>query len=182
MSKPVKELIVNEYRSRFADLGGAVLVEIRGLDALGTGKLRSGLRERNIRITVIKNTLARTAFTGTPLEALRPVLEGPSALAYGADGVVEVARELVDWAKRVKQLQLRAACLDGTLFEGPAGVARLSTLPTREEAQARVVTLLLSPARNAVSAAVSPGRRLAGIVKEIRERLERGETIARTAG
>ncbi len=88
----------------------------------------------------------------------------------------------MDWAKKVKQLQLRAACLDGTLFEGAEGVARLSTLPTREEAQARVVTLLLSPARNAVSAAVSPGRRLLGVVKEIQERLERGESINRVAG
>lgn len=182
MSKPVKELIVNEYRRRFADLGGAVVVEIRGLDAVGTGRLRSGLRDRNIRVTVIKNTLARNAFEGTPLAALGPALSGPTALAYGAESVVEVARELVDWAKKVKQLQLRAACLDGALFEGAEGVARLSTMPTREEAQARVVTLLLSPARNAVSAAVSPGRRLLGVVKEIQERLERGESIDRVAG
>jgi large subunit ribosomal protein L10 len=182
MSKPVKELIVSEYRRRFEGVDSGVLVEIRGLDAGGTGRLRSGLRGRGIRVTVIKNSLARKAFEGTLLDALRLALVGPTALVHGAESVVEVARELVDWAKKVKQLQLRAACLDGTLFEGAEGVARLSTLPTREEAQARVVTLLLSPARNLVGAAVGPGSKLLGIVKEIRERLEKGEAIAKVAG
>jgi ribosomal protein L10 len=92
--------------------------------------------------------------------------------------VVEVARELVERAKKIKELELKAACLDGIFFEGADGVLRLSTFPTREEAQAKVVTLLLSPGRNLAAAALGPGRRVLGVVKEIQERLERGETIA----
>jgi large subunit ribosomal protein L10 len=125
MSKPVKDMMVAEYRRRFSDVDSAVVVEIRGLDAEGTAALRGGLREKTIRVSIVKNTLARKAFAGTPLEALDPALKGPSALVYGGASVVDVARELVAKIKKVKQLELKAACLDGILYEGVEGVTRL---------------------------------------------------------
>jgi ribosomal protein L10 len=86
---------------------------------------------------------------------------------------------LVDWAKKIKELELKGACLDGEYFEGQAGVKRLSTFPTRDEAQAKVVQLMLSPAGNLISAATSAGSNVMGIIKEIQERLEKGEEIAK---
>jgi large subunit ribosomal protein L10 len=73
-----------------------------------------GLLQKNIRVTVMRNTLAKKAFNGTSLEALEPSLVGPTALAYGGESVVDVARALVDWAKKVKNLDLKGAVLDGT--------------------------------------------------------------------
>ncbi len=177
MSKPVKEMIIDEYKSRFQGVEGALLVDIRGIEANQNNALRLSLQRQSIRVTVVKNALARKAFASTGLEALSPALEGPSALVYGADSVVEVARSLVEWAKKIEKLELKGAVLDGELFEGEAGVKRLSTFPTRDEAKAKVVQILLSPAGNVVGAVVSPGSRLLGIVKEIQERLEKGETI-----
>ncbi len=179
MSKPVKEMIIDDYRKRFEGLDGALVVDIRGMTANDNNSLRKNLMQKQIRVTVIKNTLAKKAFDGTSLAPLDAVLEGPSALAYGAETVVDVARELVEWAKKVKQLTLKGAVLDGQFFEGEEGVKRLSQFPTREEAQARVVQLVLSPAGNLVRAATSPGSNILGIVKEIQERLEKGETIAK---
>lgn len=179
MSKPVKEMIVSEYQKRFSDIDGALVLEIRTLRANDNNALRMGLLKKNIRVTVVKNTLARKAFEGTPLDAVNPALEGPCALAYGGESVVNVARELVDWAKKVKDLVLKGAVLDGQYFEGEAGVKRLSDFPTKEEAQARVVSLILAPAGNLVRAATSPGSNILGIVKEIQERLEKGEAIAK---
>jgi large subunit ribosomal protein L10 len=179
MSKPVKEMIIDDYRKRFDDLDGALIVDIRGMTANQNNDLRLGLHKKQIRVTIVKNTLAKKAFNGTKLEALGPGLEGPSALAYGAESVVDVARELVEWARKIKQLTLKGAVLDGTYYDGAEGVKRLSTFPTREEAQAKVVQLVLSPAGNLVRAATSPGSNILGIVKEIRERLEKGETIAK---
>lgn len=179
MSKPVKEMIIDDYRKRFEGLDGALVVDIRGMTANDNNSLRKNLMQKQIRVTVIKNTLAKKAFDGTSLAPLDAALEGPSALAYGAETVVDVARELVEWAKKVKQLTLKGAVLDGQFFEGEEGVKRLSQFPTREEAQARVVQLVLSPAGNLVRAATSPGSNILGIVKEIQERLEKGETIAK---
>jgi large subunit ribosomal protein L10 len=111
------------------------------------------------------------------LEGLGSILDGPAALAYGGDSVVGVARELVKWAKKIKALELCGAILDGEVFEGGAGVSRLSKFPTREEAQAKVVQLVLSPAQRLVGAATGPGAKIAGILDEIKTRLEDGKTI-----
>ena len=181
MSRPVKEMIVDSYKERFADVENALVIDIRGIAANENNKLRLGLLEKEIRVTVVKNTLARKAFEGTTLETLAPSLDGPAALAYGADTVVDVARELVDWAKKVKKLELKGACLDGDFFEGEAGVKKLSEFPTKDEAIGTVVQLVLSPARNIVGCAASPGSKLLGIIKQIEEKLDNGETISKVA-
>ena len=180
MSKPVKQMIMADYRRRFESLEGALVIDIRGIDANENNALRLGLAERDIRITVVKNALARKAIAGTDLEPLAPALAGPAALVYGADSVVSVARALVEWARKVDQLDLKGAVLDGEFFEGTEGVRRLSAFPTREEAQARVVQLFLAPAGNVVGALTSPGATILGVVKEIQERLEQGETIEKS--
>lgn len=179
MSKVVKNLIIEEYKSRFADFDDAALISIRGVTGIDTTKLRSKLRSKNIRVTVVTNNLARKAFEGSGLEALSALLEGPSALAYGGASVVEVSREVIALLKEFPKLELKGAVLDGQVFEGPEGVKRLSKFPTREEAIGQTVTLILSPARKLAGSIKGPGGRLAGVVKAVQEKLEKGETIAR---
>jgi len=181
MSKPIKNMIVNEYKRRFDGVDSALIIDIRGIDAIENNDLRVDLLNKDIRITVLKNSLAKTAFSGTELESLGDALDGPSALVVGGASVVDVARELVDWAKKIKALELKAAILDGELFKGSDGVKRLSNFPTKEEAQGTVVQLVLSPAGNLVKAATSPGSTVLGIIKEIRTRLEEGNTIEKIA-
>ena len=181
MSKQIKELIVAEYKRRFDDITDALIVDIRGIDANENNDLRVDLLGKDIHITVLKNSLAKTAFEGSNLEVLTTTISGPSALVFGGNSIVEVARNLVDWAKKVKQLELKAAILDGQLFEGPAGVKRLSDFPTKEEAQGIIIQLVLSSAGNLVKAATSPGSNLLGIIKEIKTRLEEGNTIDKIA-
>lgn len=181
MSKPVKELMMRDYRGLFEGVSDALVVSIRGVEANANNRLRLGLREKGVRITVLRNSLAKKAIADGPLEGLAPLLDGPSAIAYGGASVVDVARELVKWAKEIENFELKGALLEGELYEGAASVDALSKLPTREEAVAQVVTLILSPARNLAAQIKGPGSRLAGIVKAIEERLEKGETIEKTA-
>ncbi len=179
MSKPVKELIMRDYTDRLGGVEDALVISIRGIGANENNRLRQGLAQMQIRVTVIRNSLAKTAFAETGLAGLGPVLEGPSALAYGAESVIDVARELVKWAKEIKQLELKGAVLDGQLFAGAAGVEALSKYPTREEAIAKAVTLILSPGRNLMAQIKGPGSRVAGLIKAIEEKLENGEAISR---
>jgi large subunit ribosomal protein L10 len=182
MSKPVKNMIVKEYRNRFSGVEGAVLVEIRGLDASATNKMRNDFARKSVKVAVVKNTLAREAFKGGALEQLGAHLSGPTALVYSQDSVIDLARDLVKWAKGVEKFVFKAAILEGVVYEGPAGVHKLSKMPTKAEAQANVVTLVLSPARNLMGAVKGPGGRVMGIVKEVESRLEKGETITAIAG
>ncbi|MCH2141722.1 MAG: 50S ribosomal protein L10 [Phycisphaerales bacterium] len=181
MSKPIKNMMVADYKRRFEGIQDALLVDIRGIEANDNNALRQGLHAEGIRITVVRNTLARDAFKDTSLETLTEGLEGPSAMCYGGESVVNVARTLIDWAKKVKNLDLKGACLDGEYFDGHDGVQRLGDFPTREEAQAKAVQLLLSPGGNVVGAAKGPGSAILGIVKEIQERLEKGQEISKVS-
>ncbi len=178
MSKPVKEMIIAEYRKRFGDVQGGIVVELRGMEASNNNRLRTTFREKGVRVTVLKNNLARKAFEGGPLEKLSKSLSGPSTLIYGQGSVIDVARELMKAIGTNREIELKAAVLDGEYFEGPAGVDRLSKFPTRDEAIANVVTLVLAPGGKLVGAITSPGAKLLGIIGEITSRLEKGETIA----
>ena len=180
MSKPVKEMMIADYQGRFGDIAEALIIDIRGVNANDNNALRLDLLKKDIRVTVLRNTLARKAFKGTDLEPLVPVLDGPTALAYGAESVVDVARELIAWARKVSALELRAAVLDGQLFDGHAGVEALSNYPTRTEAIAQVVQLVLTPGGELVGCALGPGSQIMGIVETMIEKLEKGETISKT--
>lgn len=186
MSKTIKEMIVKEYRTRFTGVEGAVAVELRGLDSISTNRMRTHLRAKNVRVTVVKNSLAKRAFAGGALEALTPSLAGPTAVIYGqGPSVVDVAREVVKWAKdhdkKREKYHFKGAVLEGVYYDGNAGVEKLSKMPTRQEAIAQVVAIVLSPAKKVIGVAVAPGRRVLGIVKEVQTRLEKGEAITAKA-
>ncbi|MBX3387278.1 MAG: 50S ribosomal protein L10 [Phycisphaeraceae bacterium] len=181
MSKTIKGLIIEEYQARISGVEEAALISIRGVSSNDTNRIRSKLRAKQIKVSVVRNALARKAIEGTALSNLGPMLEGSSALAYGGQSVVEVAREIVALLETFPSIELKGAVLDGTLYKGKAGVTELSKFPTREEAQAQAVTLILGPGRKLVGDILGPGRTIAGIVKAIEEKLEKGETIAKIA-
>ncbi len=183
MSKTVKQIIMRDYKNRIADggdeYGNALLISIRGLKAIDTTKLRSTLAKKQIKITVLRNSLARKNFDGTSLASLNELLTGASALAYGGESVIEVAREIVAAMGKMPTLELKGAVLDGMLFKGKAGVTELSKFPTKDEAIAQLVTLIVSPARKLVGQIKGPGSGVAGIIKSIETKLEKGEAIAK---
>ena len=59
MSKPVKEMIIEDYRRRFEGVDGGVILQIRGMEALENNVFRNELRKKSIKVTVLKNTLAK---------------------------------------------------------------------------------------------------------------------------
>ncbi len=186
MSKTIKQIMMREYSSRVtkaseagsgggvAELHDAMLISIRGVKAVDTTRLRQGLAKKNIKVTVLRNSLARKTFEGTTLAPLAELLSGSSALAYGGNSVVEVAREVVALIAKMPKVELRGAVLDGMLFKGKAGVEELSKFPTREEAVGQIVTLIVSPARKLVAQIQGPGAKIAGIIKAIEEKAEKG--------
>lgn len=181
MSKTVKSILMKDYESRIAGAGEALVVSVRALKGTATTKLRGKLAKNKIKVLVIRNALARKQFKGTPLEGLIPLLTGPSALAFGGGSIVEVSREIVGLLKDFPGIELKGAILDGTLFEGEKGVKELSKFPTRSEAIGNNLTLLVSPGRKLAAQIKGPGSTVAGLVKAIEAKLEKGEAIAKSA-
>lgn len=185
MSKAIKNIIMRDYQARIASAADqhtdAMIISIRGLKAVDTTRMRNGLAKKNIRVTMIRNSLARKTFEGTPLAPLGELLTGSSALAYGGQSVVEVAREIVALIAKMPVIELKGAILDGTVYKGKNGVIELSKFPTKDEAIGNVVTLIVSPAKKLMAQVRGPGSKVAGIVKAIEEKLEKGETISKVA-
>lgn len=179
MSKTVKSMIMRDYTTRVGDIKDGMLISIRGLKAIDTTKLRNNLAKHKVKVTVIRNSLAKKQFKGTSFEKLETLLTGPSALVLSQTSVVEAARSIVGMLKDFPTLELKGAILDGTLFEGKKGVEELSKYPTREEAIGQAVTLIVSPGKKLLAQVKGPGSNLAGIIKAIEAKLEKGEAIAK---
>jgi large subunit ribosomal protein L10 len=182
MSKAVKEVLISDYKKKLEGVNDAAIISIRGVSGHDATKLRKNLRGKKVRVTLVRNSLALKAFEGTGLTALEPLMSGSSAVVYGGSSVVEIARELVAILKEMPAIELKGAVLDGTLFKGEAGVKELSKFPTRAEAQGQTVALLLGPAKKLAAQIKGPGANIAGLVKAIEAKLEKGEAIEKKAG
>ena len=171
MSKPIKQLIRSELTSRLDGVASVAVVDLTGIDAITTNQIRSRLTEKDIRLNVVKNALAKQAFKEVGLEVACGLLDGPCALAWGADSIVDVVRELRDISKEVKELGLKGALLDGDVFEA-ARMAELANYPTREEAIGQILQAACSPGADLASCLIAPGGAIASLLKTIEENAE----------
>lgn len=169
MSKPVKELIQKELSKRLEGVTSMAVVGFTGIDAITTRILRGKLREKSIRLMVVKNSTARQAFKGLGLAGAEQMLDGPCALAYGADGAVTIVRELLALVKEAPKLTVKAALLDGEIY-GPDQIQRLSKFPTRVEAIGKLVSGALAPGRILAACLIGPGAKLGSILKTIEDK------------
>ena len=133
MSKKVKNLIQRDLADRLKDIDGVAVINPRGINATKNNAIRRKLREKGVRMTVVKNTLARRAATKTKLEGFDKLLEGPSAVIYGKVSIAQIARLLLEEKKNDETLELRGAFFDGEVYVGDKGMEQVSKLPTREE-------------------------------------------------
>ena len=181
MSKPVKDMITQELRSRYSELNSALWLEVVGVDGVATNQLRRELRAKEMRLEVVKNSLFRRAIGDGPLKPLAQALGGPAAIITGGESLIDVAKLLDEWLPKAKGIKLKGAVLEGEWLD-EARVAGLSKMPTRRDLQAKVAAIILSPAVNITGAISSGGGRLAGALKAMIEKLENGEEIkARSA-
>ncbi len=170
MSKYVKQLIIDNYRQRFAGLTDAVLVNVIGLKGPETVALRSRLRQKGIRLLVIKNSLAARAAAGTPLARLFDGISGPCAICWGGEDVVTLAKELVQLEQdgRMKPFAARAALVNGAKISG-AQLAEVSKWPTRQEQLSILAGQILAVGRILSGQLLASGGRLAGQIKKLAE-------------
>jgi large subunit ribosomal protein L10 len=173
MSYYVKILIQSEYERKFSGVSDFIVIETKGITGNDNNQMRGRLLEKGIRLTVVKNSLMRRMLEARGQEKAAGLFaSGPSTVVYGGDNVVDVAREVVEWAKTIKTLQLKGAYVDGSVV-GAKGVEDLSKMPSRAELQGRIVSTALSPGARLAGAIVGPGSAIAGCLKTLIEKLEK---------
>lgn len=171
MSKKIKELELNELRKTFKGVRDLVLLEPLKLDSAADYELRKKLREKKIRVKMVKNTLMKKVFdeNGVKVE----LGSGPTLLCWGADSpkalgtaVVEVLKHLRPDAKQPQKVKEKTGVADGE----PMTLENLSKVPTRQEAIGEIVAALLGPGAAIAGAIAGPGTQLAGILKAIEDK------------
>ena len=174
MSRFVKELEMNHLRRRMEGVEDVVFVNVVGMEALESNELRLELRKRGIEMQVVKNSLARKVLADMGYPPVDGILEGPSAIAWGGEGIVELAREISEWAKKVEKLQVKGACVSGQAVDAQ-GVDVLSKLPSRVELIGQVVGMLLGAGSAPVAMINNVGAQLASQIEKLAEREGGGE-------
>ena len=181
MSKQVKDLITKELSDRLKGLDALAVINPRGINANKNHQIRRRLREKGIRMMVVKNNLAKRAVGGGKLKGFDRLLDGPSAVVYGQTSIAVIARALMEEKKTDDTLELRGVFFDGELYPGEKGVEQVSKLPTREEAIALIAAAVASPGRRLAGAMISAARNISGCVKTIEEKAKEKEGGAAAA-
>lgn len=166
MSKYVKDLLTKDISSRLDGVQEAVLVNVVGLTANQSVALRRDLREKDIQLVVVKNSLAKRATEGTPLAVAFEGCEGTLAVMWGSEDIVSLAKEatrLHDSAE-LTAFQTRGGVMDGEAIT-PERVKEISKWPSREEQLSILAGQILGPGSELAAALLGPGKTLASQIK-----------------
>jgi large subunit ribosomal protein L10 len=174
MSKYVKELIQGELEQRVTDgdVKEFIVFNLMGVPGVENNVMRGELKEKGVEMFVVKNSLFKRALRSKDMESACDLFSGPCAVAYGGDSIVDAAKELLVWSKKVKAINLKGAFLDGTVLDGKAA-NELAKMPTRRELHAQIAACAMSPASQIVGALVGPSSKIAGCVKTVIENAEK---------
>lgn len=175
MSKPVKELVTNELRSRYGELDSALWIELTGADGITTNAFRCDLRSHQMHVEVVKNSLFRRACGQGALAPLAADLTGPAALVIGGESPIDVAKLVEGWMRKIPGLKLRGAMVEGEYFDGQR-VAGLARMPSRAQLRAGIAACLQSPGAGLAAVLLSGGVAIAGCLKTLIEKLEQEES------
>lgn len=143
LNRSEKAAVVEDISAKIADAEAIVVAEYRGLEVEAITVLRRQAREAGVHLRVLKNTLARRAFAGTPFDVLSGELSGPLIYAVSADPV-SAARVLNDFAKGNQKLVLKAGAMRNSLLDA-AAVKALATMPSRDELLAKLLGTMQAP-------------------------------------
>lgn len=167
MSKYVKDLVTDELRKRLEGVENALLVDVVGMPNNENVALRRELREKQISLLVVKNSLARRATSGTPLEPALVDVEGTVAMVWGAEDVVSLAKEIMRLAgqDRFAPFAPKGGVMDGQQLSADE-VKSVSKWPSRQEQLSIVVGQILSPGATLSAQLLGVGARLASQIEK----------------
>jgi len=143
LNRSEKQAVIDEVTGLAAKAQTLVMAEYRGITVADMTRLRSNARSQGVNLSVLKNTLARRAVSGSSFEVVSDQMTGPLIYGFSVDAVA-AAKVVSDFAKSNDKLVIR-----GGVFAGKAldvnGVKQLANIPSKEVLLAQLCGLLKSP-------------------------------------
>ena len=143
LNRSEKEAVINDVTGLAAKAQTLVMAEYRGITVADMTKLRATARSQGVSLSVLKNTLARRAVTGSQFEVAADKMTGPLIYGFSVDAVA-AARVVADFAKTNDKLVIRGGAYGGKALD-VTGVKQLASIPSKEVLLAQLCGLLKSP-------------------------------------
>jgi len=143
LNRSEKEAVISEVTTLAAQAQTLVIAEYRGITVADMTKLRNQARSNGVSLSVLKNTLARRAVTGSSFEVVADQMTGPLIYGFSVDAIA-AAKVVAEFAKTNDKLVIRAGVYGGKALDAN-GVKQLASIPSKEVLLAQLCGLLMSP-------------------------------------
>jgi len=159
MNKEKKKTYIEEIKKFFTSRSSVFVTHYQGLNVKQLDQLREEMRKHGILFRITKNRITKLALKDTKYKKLENLFSGPTAVAFSDDAITS-AKILTKFAKTNANLKI----IGGIMEEEPLTmeeVANIATLPTLDEARAKIVGILKTPAQKIMSILLAPGSKIA---------------------
>jgi large subunit ribosomal protein L10 len=163
-----KKTIVDEVAGVAKQALSLIAAEYSGLTVSQLTSLRKSARESGVYMRVVRNTLARRALEGTQFACMQQELVGPLVLAFSQEDPGAAARLIKEFAKINEKLKVKALAIESQLLPA-SGLEMLASLPTRDEAIAQLMSVMLAPVTKLVRTMSEPQAKLVRTIAAIRD-------------
>ena len=164
MKRSDKNNFIQNLKEELKDSSSVVVAHYTGLSVAETDNLRKEMRSNGAKFKVTKNRLTKIALTGTPYESIEDLFTGPTAVALSKDAITS-AKILTNFSKENSNLKILGGIMGNDILD-VTGVKNVATLPTLDEARAKIVGILRSPAQKIASILLAPASKIAILALE----------------
>ncbi|MBU6391858.1 MAG: 50S ribosomal protein L10 [Planctomycetes bacterium] len=174
MANELKELIVKEMVSRYRNRNNYLVVGYQKIKALEFDQLRKDLGKKKLCLEIVKNSLASISFKEIGVSEIVGLLNGPTAIVTGGGDPVVMAKETIEWSKRIPFLNLRGGFIDGAIVSTD-DINRLAKLPSMPVLRAQIITSINAPIAGVVGAFNAVLHSLATVFHAVKNQKEKSE-------
>ena len=159
MTKDKKKIYIEEMKNFFKNNASVFVTHYQGLTVKQIDKLKAEMRKHGILFKITKNRITKLALEGSKFKKLENLFSGPTAVALSQDAIIS-AKILTRFAKDNSNLKI----IGGIMENEPLSiqdVEKIATLPTLNEARAKIARILTTPAQKIISILLAPGSKIA---------------------
>jgi len=171
-TKAQKQKNLEALMEQFKNANAAILVSFKNMTVAKDQELRRQLREAGVDYSVVKNTLARKAAAGTPLEPLADEFKGVTAVAISTTDPVGLSKAISKFTKANAEIfSFKIGLVEGKVVELKQ-VEAIANLPSREELISKMLFLINAQAQRLVTVIQAVPRNLAVVMDQVRAQKE----------
>src|SRR5438445_2966774 len=177
MNREQKGAVIAEIAAQIKESQAILAIDYRGISVPQVAELRAGLRHADATFRVVKNSLTERAADESGAETLKPLLSGPTALAFVRGDVATAAKAIADYGRATQLLPFKGGLMDGAALDVEQ-IRSLSRLPSRDLLYGQLVRVVASPVSGLVRTLSALLGGLAAALGQVRDKKQSGELPA----